>query len=186
MELFIYVHFKQFFCGHTLRFKSIYSLLWTRTLRGAINSDEVRRICSPRFKRAVYTPKRFIADVGLGQHLGLPPGTYLDVHDKDRSLVSFFDCVTRRTELFNPVRISNISLRNNNVQQYTIKVHKKINNLKSLKFEDYFMRNHYTVYFFLHSAKNMVYYSWRRWRKRRTPSFCTQRLFFFICGKSLL
>ncbi len=36
-----------------------------------------------------------------------------------------------------------ISFHNSSVHQYTIKVHKKINNLKSRKFEDYFMRNHY-------------------------------------------
>ena len=35
------------------------------------------------------------------------------------------------------------SFHNNSVHQYTIKVHKKINNLKSRNFEDYFMRNHY-------------------------------------------
>ena len=46
-----------------------------------INLYEVRRICSPGFLRAVYIPKRFIADVGLGQHLVLPPGTYLEVHE---------------------------------------------------------------------------------------------------------
>lgn len=55
----------------------------------------------------------------------------------------FFDRVTRRAEFFDPVRISNISFHNNSVHQYTIKAHKKINNLKSRNFEDYFMRNHY-------------------------------------------
>ena len=62
--------------------------------------------------------------------------------NRDYNLVSFFDCMSRRTELFDLVRISNISFHNNSVHEHTIKVHKNINNLKSLKFEDYFMRNH--------------------------------------------
>lgn len=106
--------------------------------------------------------------------------------NKDRSLVSFFDCVTRRTELFNPVRISNISLRNNNVQQYTIKVHKKINNLKSLKFEDYFMRNHYTVYFFLAFCKKYGILVVTKVTQEAHAQFLYAETGFFICGKSLL
>ena len=35
-----------------------------------------------------------------------------------------------------------ISFHNNSEHQYTIKVYKKINNLKSRNFEDHFMRNH--------------------------------------------
>ena len=64
--------------------------------------------------------------------------------NRDYNLVSFFDCMSRRTELFDLVKISNISFHNNSVHEHTIKVHmhKNINNLKSLKFEDYFMRNH--------------------------------------------
>ena len=40
------------------------------------------------------------------------------------------------------VALYNCRKRDNSVHQYTIKVQKKINNLKSRKFEDYFMRNH--------------------------------------------
>lgn len=77
--------------------------------------------------------------------------------NRGHNLVSFFDCVTRTTKLFDPVRKSNISFHNGNVQQYTIKVHEKIYNLKSLKFEDYFMRNHYLLLAYLTFKKNTVY-----------------------------
>lgn len=91
--------------------------------------------------------------------------------------------MTRRTELFDQVRISNIPFRNNNVHQYTIKVHKKINNLKSLKFEDYFMRNHYTVYFFLHSAKKIWYISRDEGDARGARPVSVRRDWFFYLWK---
>ena len=74
------------------------------------------------------------------------------------TLFCFFDRVTRRAEFFDPVRISNISFHNNSVHQYTIKVHKKINNLKSRNFEDYFMRNHYKFKKILAFYFMLVYY----------------------------